>query len=106
MPAHGPGASAAELHSQAAKAQPPTLVTGGSRPPRLLESGVWISSTSRMRPRASTPNSYLVSTSSSPRRAAARCPCSNSASAAALAWQADAAPSHVYAPPPSGMMAC
>ena len=36
----------------------------------LLESGVWISSTRRMLPSGALPNSYLVSTSSSPRLAA------------------------------------
>ena len=49
----------------------------------LLESGVWTSSTSLMRPPASRPSSYLVSTSSRPLLSATAWPLANSRSARA-----------------------
>ena len=49
----------------------------------LLESGVWTSSTSLMRPPASRPSSYLVSTSSRPLLSASAWPLANSRSARA-----------------------
>ena len=62
-----------------------TQITACWRGAHLLESGVWISSMSSRRPAASSPSSYLVSTSSRPLLKASACPAAKRRSASSAA---------------------